>query len=291
MCTRRTSLSTQIFLVTELCIGSLDMYLMRLGKKSKPRVRGPGMVDMTDELFWKWMVETAEGMVFIHSKQVIHRDLKPHNIFVCSDGHVKIGDFGLSRVVRDQNGSLTTMTATLTTNLGTPSYMAPELLSLDTSGVRISGEAADVYAFGIILNAMWRKRTPFNASQFPSILIMIQEVARGMRPDIPDGCPGHLVELMERCWDPDPRRRPNFTEIIQLLRTRSHSVDYHASGNGPAALTQLRGSVGQRPSLRAVPKEDTLESSKWDPSSPLLSPAEREHASGNSQQSWEAAST
>jgi serine/threonine protein kinase len=289
MCTSRSSLSTQIFLVTELCIGSLDMYLLRVGKKAKPRVRGPGMVDMTEDHFWKWMLQTVEGMVFIHSKQVIHRDLKPHNIFVCSDGHVKIGDFGLSRVVRDQ-GALST--ATLTTNLGTPSYMAPELLSLDTSGVRISGEAADVYAFGIILNAMWRKRTPFNASQFPSILIMIQEVARGMRPAIPEdgSCPVHLVELMERCWDQDPRKRPRFTEIISLLRTRSRSADYRSSfGEEPTALPKAQRAQPQRPSMRSVPEAEEVP--RWDPASPLLPPADREHASGDIHSSWEAAST
>ena len=52
----------------------------------------------------------------------------------------QIGDFGLSRVVQERVSAH----ATLTTNLGTPSYMAPELLSYDASGVRISGEAADV---------------------------------------------------------------------------------------------------------------------------------------------------
>jgi serine/threonine protein kinase len=81
---------------------------------------------------------------------------------------VKIGDFGLSRVVHRQAGNTLAggplTSANLTANLGTPSYMAPELLTKAISrngkraSIHIDGEAADVYAFGVIMNAMWTKQ-------------------------------------------------------------------------------------------------------------------------------------
>ena len=114
----------------------------------------------------------------------IHRDLKPHNVFICRDGHVKIGDFGLSRVVHRQAGNTLAggplTSANLTANLGTPSYMAPELLTKAISrngkraSIHIDGEAADVYAFGVIMNAMWTKQggplIPHSSHTHPTLI-------------------------------------------------------------------------------------------------------------------------
>jgi serine/threonine protein kinase len=97
---------------------------------------------------------------------------------------VKIGDFGLSRVVHRQAGNTLAggplTSANLTANLGTPSYMAPELLTKAISrngkraSIHIDGEAADVYAFGVIMNAMWTKQggplIPHSSHTHPTLI-------------------------------------------------------------------------------------------------------------------------
>jgi serine/threonine protein kinase len=223
MCTKRSSLSTQIYLVTELCVGSLEYYLQPVKvQQIRTRVLGKRqqLPTYSRSFFWQWMVEVAEGMQFLHDMKVIHRDLKPHNLFLSTTHTVKIGDLGLSRVVMD--GTAAAGGASLTTNIGSPLYMAPELLTMEAGNAHahMSGEAVDVYAFGIILNAMWRERDPFESGQFGSIINMVQQVAKGARPLIPrDGtCPMQLRFLMERCWDPEPQRRPSFAEIHSAIR-------------------------------------------------------------------------
>ncbi len=73
--------------------------------------------------FWSW--ELINGLEFIHSNYVIHRDIKPHNIFLQKRGHIKIGDFGSARTF-DQNNTSDTLRG-LTQRVGTYKYMSPEL--------------------------------------------------------------------------------------------------------------------------------------------------------------------
>jgi predicted outer membrane repeat protein len=303
MCKRKTSANTEIYLVMELCVGSLDLYLedrkksrkkRRAKEKQKQReakrgaendgqrgvllgsgakdatgkvsdadppkvqptgVKGQLLPVMTECQFWQWMVEIAEGMLYIHSKRVIHRDMKPHNVFVCSDGHVKIGDFGLSRVVHRQTGNTLkqdgrSASVDLTANLGTPSYMAPELLTqaLGRDGKRasihIDGEAADVYAFGIIMNALWTKQAPYVdvLHHFKSVQDLIQQVVRGLRPGMPEhlNCPQALAALIERCWHADPKFRPTFSEVLDMLRSCCYGMDIFESGESNELLHALQ---------------------------------------------------
>ncbi|EOA93393.1 Interferon-induced, double-stranded RNA-activated protein kinase, partial [Anas platyrhynchos] len=80
-------------------------------------------------------LQILEGVNYIHSKGLIHRDLKPQNIFISSDDQIKIGDFGLVTSVTYE---------TLTGNRGTKSYMAPEQV-FDKYGKEV-----DIYALGLI---------------------------------------------------------------------------------------------------------------------------------------------
>jgi len=88
------------------------------------------------------MGELLDALGYSHSRGVIHRDVKPDNIFVTDDGSVKLGDFGIARI----DSTSKTHAGTV---LGTPSYMAPE----QAAGRRIS-TAADVYALGVSLGVL-----------------------------------------------------------------------------------------------------------------------------------------
>ena len=88
----------------------------------------------------KVIYQIAEGMKYIHSKKVIHRDLKPTNILLSSDGTVKICDFGISKL-------MTIEEQTMTRGLGSQKFMAPEILNEeDNYDVKV-----DAYSFGIVV--------------------------------------------------------------------------------------------------------------------------------------------
>ena len=93
-----------------------------------------------------------EGLSYCHSKNICHRDLKPENLLLDNDFNLKIADFGFgSSIEREgQNG-------VLTTTLGTPNYMAPEL----HKNRQYDGKAIDIFAAGVILFIMVDQQPPF----------------------------------------------------------------------------------------------------------------------------------
>jgi serine/threonine-protein kinase len=97
--------------------------------------------------------QVAAGLDFMHSEAAIHRDLKPANILCGRDGVYKLGDFGLSRMNQNSLHALSA-TATYTANIGSPAYMAPELLAQDGRETRYS-TSIDIYSFGVIVQALW----------------------------------------------------------------------------------------------------------------------------------------
>jgi len=147
-------------------------------------------------------IDIATGVQFLHSRNIIHRDLKSSNLLVDADFHVVLSDFGVSRVVSREK--------TMTTDIGTPEWMAPEVLD----GRRYS-EKADVYSFGIILWELITRELPF--SDVDRFQISIAVCVRKQRPKLPKNCHPVLARLVTRCWDHSPDKRPNFTEILEEL--------------------------------------------------------------------------
>ena len=135
-------------LVTELCVCSLELYVGSAKKRLDAISKGL-LEPMDVEVLRHILIQVATGLAFMHRKLVVHRDLKPANIFRDANGNYKIGDFGLSRILND-----TTTSTTYTANIGSPAYMAPELLALDTRGTQYASPV-DMYSFGVIIHALW----------------------------------------------------------------------------------------------------------------------------------------
>ncbi|XP_042478436.1 uncharacterized protein LOC122059610 [Macadamia integrifolia] len=157
-------------------------------------------------------MDAAFGMEYLHSKNIVHFDLKCDNLLVnMRDSQrpvCKVGDFGLSRIKRNTlvSGGVR----------GTLPWMAPELLNGSSSRV---SEKVDVFSFGI---AMWEILTgdePYANMHCGAIIGGI--VNNSLRPPIPERCDPEWRKLMEQCWSPDPAARPSFTEITNRLRRMS----------------------------------------------------------------------
>lgn len=173
-------------------------------------------------------MDAAFGMEYLHSRNIVHFDLKCDNLLVnlkdLSRPICKVGDFGLSKIKRN-----TMVTGGVR---GTLPWMAPELLNGGSSKV---SEKVDVFSFGIVLWEILTGEEPYANMHYGAIIGGI--VNNTLRPPVPSFCDPEWRLLMEQCWAPDPMVRPSFTEIARRLRTMSAASVTRTQGL--ATQTQL----------------------------------------------------
>lgn len=197
---------SSIYIVMELCDGSLDEFINHPDKDAN-----------FDTHSLNISLQVAETMAFLHDKKdVSHRDLKPGNILLCH-GDVRLCDFGLSKNLTDATRN--------TLEIGTPTYMPPELFvdpSLDPDDpaakigpADIDARKSDVYAFGIILWALYNRKQPYG--KLSTFRIIYKVKSEGMRPEIEDNTSPDIVKLFEACWHTDQQCRPDFKDIFNEL--------------------------------------------------------------------------
>jgi serine/threonine protein kinase len=152
--------------------------------------------------------EIAEGLAAAHDHALIHRDIKPDNVFLEGPKRqVKIIDFGLARGVGDD-----AMSSHVTHDgavVGTPAYMAPERI-----GDGVVDARSDIFGLGVILYELLADRLPFEGA---SMMAMLASIARGSPPDLRDvaaDVPAEVSSLVMRLIAHDPAARPASAEAV-----------------------------------------------------------------------------
>ncbi|KAK1399992.1 hypothetical protein POM88_009855 [Heracleum sosnowskyi] len=160
-------------------------------------------------------METAFGMEYLHEKNIVHFDLKSHNLLVnMRDPRrpvCKIGDLGLSKIKQKTlvSGGVR----------GTIPWMAPELLSCKS----LVTEKVDVFSFGIVMWELLTGEEPYSSMRSHEIIAGI--IKGTLRPETPAWCDPAWRLLMEKCWSTDPANRPTFSEIAKELRTMAAAMN------------------------------------------------------------------
>lgn len=183
----------QLFYVMDLIDGGTVKELLA----SRGRIDWPVVVELTRQI--------CSALQCAHNHGVIHRDLKPGNLFLTSDGELKLGDFGIAR---DQtNADLTTIGMTV----GTHAYMAPEQI---TGDAHISGKA-DLYALGCCVYEMIVGQKVFGGENFAQLF---EQHLRSTPPSIRESvanCPPELDDIVKQLLAKNPENRPFNARAVQ----------------------------------------------------------------------------
>ncbi|OQR82149.1 kinase [Thraustotheca clavata] len=178
---------------------------------------------------WKQKVQCiqdiCDGLVYLHSLHVIHRDLKSRNVLLGVNLEAKLTDFGISREISNE-----TMTHGV---VGTYRWIAPEILQGDRYTV-----AADIYSFGVILSEFDSHSIPYhgalNEKGLPLTEITLLNLVRdgAIKPYYTNKCLPWVYELAMQCLETDPSKRPKAPEIAAYLRRniRQAQFDHQLSG-------------------------------------------------------------
>ncbi|XP_043924701.1 serine/threonine-protein kinase ULK1 [Protopterus annectens] len=238
-------MANSVYLVMEYCNGGdLADYLHSKGTLSEDTIR----------LF---LQQIAGAMKMLHSKGVIHRDLKPQNILLSYVGskksnpsniRIKIADFGFARYLQSN-----TMAATL---CGSPMYMAPEVIMSQHYDAK-----ADLWSIGTIIYQCLTGKAPFQASS-PQDLRMFYEKNKTLTPNIPRETSSLLRELLQGLLQRNYKDRMEFDDFfhhafLEVGSSMKKSApvplpSYPSSGSGSSCSSSSTSHLASPPSLAEI---------------------------------------
>jgi serine/threonine protein kinase len=167
---------------------------------------------MSEDVARVFARQIVAAVAYIHRQGVVHRDIKCDNLLLTGDGQVKLTDFGASRSI----GFGTIATRNAQTMIGTPFFMAPEVLTAgEDDGTPGYGRRADVWSMGITILEMMNCGTPPWPS-FPSTGAAFMHIASpDALPIIPAGVSEEGRDFLGRCCMRDPRQRATCDELLE----------------------------------------------------------------------------
>ena len=153
------------------------------------------------------IIEVAGALEYAHKHNVVHRDIKPANIVLLENGHVKVADFGIARIMTSSH----TKTGVV---MGTPNYMSPE----QVAGKKVDGRS-DLFSLGVVFYELLTGTKPFQhenvATLMHSIATVSYEPVTELRDDVPDCCVEVLEKLMVKAKS---RRYQTAEKILEDIR-------------------------------------------------------------------------
>lgn len=172
------------------------------------------------------VIDVCEGLDFAHKRGVFHRDVKPANVRLLPDLSVKLVDFGIARI----EDSTMTQTGLV---LGTPSYIAPEVLT----GARVD-HRADMWSVGVVLYEMLAGRRPFDSPTIPGLVYTIVHQPPPLLDAGALGLPPSITAIVERALSKNPAGR--FRDLAEMAAALGELLGERTSDSGrlPAAVRE-----------------------------------------------------
>ena len=162
-----------------------------------------------------WFTQICLAMKHVHDRKILHRDLKSQNIFLSSKGVVKLGDFGIARILSHTKDIAKTV-------VGTPYYLSPEIIENQPYSFK-----SDIWSLGVLLYEMTALKPPFDAN---SLHELAQKIIRGKVPSIPNFYSDNLQKLITILLNITPSKRPNINQILKFPLIKQRVPDFLGEG-------------------------------------------------------------
>ncbi|KAI1815601.1 kinase-like protein [Poronia punctata] len=160
---------------------------------------------------------------------ILHRDLKPENVFLGENNSVKLGDFGLSKMIQSHDFA--------STYVGTPFYMSPEICAAERYTLK-----SDIWSLGCVIYELCAKEPPFNAKTH---FQLVQKIKEGKVAPLPPVYSAELMAVIKDCLRVNPDMRPDTASllnlpVVRLMRMQREAVDLKAKLEVKEAAFQIR---------------------------------------------------
>ena len=188
--------NTKLFIIMEYCPGGDLSKLIKHNRKTSQF--------FSEDIIWKIFSQVCSALYACHTHKegkILHRDIKPSNIFIDQENNIKLGDFGLSRI-------LNTDISFAVSRVGTPYYMSPEQID----DIKYN-EKSDIWSLGCFLYELVTLHPPFEANNH---INLAKKIKSGKVDLIPKFYSQKLNEVINLLMNLDPNKRPNITEIINI---------------------------------------------------------------------------
>lgn len=162
----------------------------------------------TEKQILDWFTQMCLAIKHVHDRKIIHRDLKSPNVFLTKDNTVKLGDFGIAKILSHTKEKAKTV-------VGTPYYLSPEIIE-----GREYTFKTDLWSLGVILYEMCALTPPFKANNLSFLAL---KIVKGNYTPIPSCYSAELSNIIAKLLSVDPVKRPSVHEILSIFFCKSNS--------------------------------------------------------------------
>ena len=200
-----------IYIIMEYCDkGDLCKFLSKRKKLRKSRDNF-----LNENFVWKLFIQMSIGLYYIHSKKIIHRDIKTLNIFLTKNFDAKIGDLGVAKILENTKHAMTF--------IGTPYYVSPEMCRN-----KPYNEKSDIWALGCILYELLTFNHPFTATNQAALFI---KILNNKYNPFPHEVPEDLKNMVDFILKKDDTKRPSMKEIITSSNFQHNALKLGLDGD------------------------------------------------------------
>lgn len=168
-------------------------------------------VSFPEDQVLDWFVQIALALKHVHDRKILHRDLKTQNIFLTKNNMIKLGDFGIAKVLRN--------TCELAkTAIGTPYYLSPEICDNQSYNNK-----SDIWSLGCILYEMTTLKHAFDAGNMKGLVL---KILKGTYKPIPSYYGRDLRGLIDKCLQQNPKSRPSVNTILKMTFVKKRIASF-----------------------------------------------------------------